>query len=67
MRNAFNQKSRADKSQADRFRQKTHQRTGDLTTFPSKKLRKMPVWQKAHSTTILYAKKMSSVNFPPES
>lgn len=28
MRNAFNQKSRADKSQADRFRQKTHQRTG---------------------------------------
>jgi CBS domain containing-hemolysin-like protein len=29
--------------------------------------RKMPVWQKAHSTTILYARKMSSVNFPPES
>lgn len=34
---------------------------------PSKKSRKMPVWQKAHSTTILYARKMSFVNFPPES
>lgn len=40
---------------------------GDLTTFPSRKSRKMPVWQKAHSTTILYARKMSFVNFPPES
>lgn len=66
MRNAFNKKAERTKAKLTASARKLISERG-FDNVSVEEITKDAGVAKAHSTTILYARKMSSVNFPPES
>lgn len=66
MRNAFNQKAERTKAKLTASARKLISERG-FDNVSVEEITKDAGVAKAHSTTILYARKMSFVNFPPES